>query len=267
MERRTGECGENKQCEDICDDIFRSRNAREKCEEFSISAVEDMEDVFEVLEEPDTDDLEAMDLEVLKDLLDISSEPLKKAISDMSTNGRREFLVWFAEDSEAAEIIIEVEDESDIREALFPRFIVSPSSRSDLNQSIGGGKTFVEVALESDNEPVLEWLHSSFEETPWCKQHRGYTFTVDGKTRDGYAICLFDNFYCALHLDEDLEDEYFKYEFFTDLLDEVLVVGRKRGNFPPSWWTTSIEADDLDTWTSSPHDVCRYMYDWYAIGP
>ena len=260
---RVGECNEDKKCKEICGDIFRSRNNREECEERSISEVTDMEEVFKVLEEPDTDDLEALNLEVLKELLDISTDPLKNAISDMTVNGKREFLVWFAEDSEAATILINAEDEDDIRDALFPRFIVSPSSRSDLNQSIGGGKTFVEVALKNGNEPVLEWLHSSFESK--CDQYSGQTFQYYG-TRELYPICVFDNYYCALDLDTELEEEYFDYEFFTDLLDDVLVHGRKR-TLAPSWWTTSIEADDLETWSSSPHNVCLHMLSWYAVGP
>ena len=262
-DRQVGECKEDKKCKEICDDIFRSRNNREKCEERSISEVTDMEEVFKALEKPDTDDLEALNLEVLKELLDISTDPLKDAIDDMTVNGKREFLIWFAEDSEAATILINSEDEYDLRDALFPRFIVSPSSRSDLNQSIGGGKTFVEVALKNGNKPVLEWLHSSFESK--CDQYSSQTFSYYG-TRELYPICVFDNYYCALDIETELEQEYFDHEFFTDLLDEVLVHGRRRTH-APSWWTTSVKADDLETWSSSPHNVCLYMLSWYSVGP
>ena len=251
-DRRVGECSENRGCRDTCDDIFRSRRDREECEELSIADVERMEDVFKVLENPDGDDLEDLDLEVLEELLDINSDPLKTAISRMNQSEKKDFLLWFAEDSEAAQLIIDVEEEFDIREALFERFIVNPSSRSDLNQNIKGGKTFVELALEEGNEPVLEWLHSSFEIT--CERFRSSPRDED------YPLCVF-NIYCGWQLDIDIEDEYFGYEFFTDLLDEVLVHGR-RTRTPPSWWTIHVEADDLDTWTSGTHDVCRYRIFW-----
>ena len=258
---RSGECDDKKsKCEEICKDIFSNRHHREDCEELSLSDVEEMEEVVKVLQNPSKSDLEDLNLDALKDLLDISSDPLLKAIKKWKSPSKRErFLAWFARDSSAGEIIIDAEDDFDIRDALFERFWVSPSSRADLNQDIEDRKTFVEIALEEDNQPVLEWLHSSFEQNRWCDQERGNTFRNGDEDRDLYPVCVFHIYYCGLSLSTDAESELFRYDFFTELLDEILIISRPSRR-PPSWWTADAESGDLDSFSSPPNDVCRYMW-------
>ena len=257
---RSGECDDKKsKCEEICKDIFSNRHHREDCEELSLSDVEEMEEVVKVLQNPSKSDLEDLNLDALKDLLDISSDPLLKAIKKWKSPSKRErFLAWFARDSSAGEIIIDAEDDFDIRDALFERFWVSPSSRADLNQDIEDRKTFVEIALEEDNQPVLEWLHSSFESG--CESFKGRTFRYFGEKK-AYPLCVFGNYYCGLKLSTEMEEKYFRYDFFTDILDEVLFHGRRHRQIP-SWWEEDLESEDLDTWSSPPNDVCRYMIAW-----
>ena len=239
---RTGECGNDQDCSDICNAIFRSRTDRDRCEEFSIVAIEKMEDVFEVLRRPDTNNLESLDLRDLERLLDISSDPLETAISQMSSTEVSTFLVWLAEDSRTVLIIADGEDNYNILEELFG------TSRTniitELNRNIKSGDTFVEVALDEGNNVVLRWLYDFF----------GYKCESDSN----YERCIFKDYYCGLSLNSDAEGEHFNYAFFVELLNEILANERKTSG-APSWWTTSTAANDLDSWQSSPHNVCTNM--------
>ena len=259
-DKDTRECSEVKDCEDMCGDIFKSRKHRPECEELSVAEVEEMEKFFNALEDVDEDDLEDADPEALENILNISLDPIVEVFKDISRKSeikKKKFLVWFAKNQEEAELIINAEDEEfEFMEIIFDRIIVSPWSRSGLNQKIRGSDTFVEIALEKENEKVLEWLHSYFE-NKYCKQYIGeyaqYYFP-----RLLYPWCVFEN-YCGLEINEhEVEEKYFEYEFFTDLLDQVLIHSRKHSRFP-DWWTEDITSDSLNSWTSNnPHDVCRH---------
>ena len=247
--RKTGECAEDDDCQEICDDIFTARKDREKCEEYSIDDIEAIEVVFEVLEDPDTDDLEDMDLTDLEFLLDISPTPLEKAVSRMkSSSERKDFLAWLATNEEAADIVAGAEDDFGIIKDLFGS---SPSSiLSELNRTVDSGDNFVEIALDEGNEAALEWLHDFFGD--------------DCENEEKYEKCIFKRFYCGLKLSGDFEEEYFDQEFFEDMLDEILEseYGDRVGS--PSWWegtgnSGDTETGDLDSWNSSPHNVCNAL--------
>ena len=241
-DRRAGGCGKDRKCEEICDDIFRSRRDREACEEYSIADVEKMDEVFEVLERPNSDDLEDLDTESLDMMLDISPKPLETAVGRMNQSEKKKFLAWLATDSEATEIIESAEDDFAIIKELFGT--TQSAIIAELNRNIDSGDTFVEIILTEGNDVALEWLHDFFGDQ--CDND------------NNYEKCVFKNYYCRLNLDSDAEDEYFGFDSFESVLDEVLETERKTSG-APSWWDTNTEARDLDSWQSSPHNVCTNM--------
>lgn len=249
--RGTGECDRDRRCEEICNDLFHSFNHRAKCEELSITDVERMEEVFRVLEDPDTDDLRALDLEDLERLLNISLNPLETAIGRMTQTEKNKFLVWMALDVEATDLLEAKEVNFEILKELFGT--IKGVIVNDLNSNIGGGDTFIELALETENEVALEWIHDFFGNI--CNRE------------SNEQRCIFEDFYCELSLNGDAEEEYFDYEFFEDLLNEILVKERKTtGSItgcsslisPDCWWQPDGDTDagDLDRWKSSRHNVC-----------
>ena len=241
-DRRTGECGKERKCEEICDDIFRSRKDREECEEFSIADVKNMDAVWEVLEDPDEDDLEDLDTEYLDMLLGISPKPLETAVGRMSQSEKKKFLSWLATDAEATQIIEDAEDDFAIIKELFGT--TATNIITELNKNIDGGDTFVEIILAENNTNAVEWLDDFFGDQ--CDNN------------NNYERCVFETYYCELSLNSDAEDEYFGYDFFESLLDDILENERKTSG-APSWWDTDKEADTLDSWQSSPNNVCTNM--------
>lgn len=256
------ECNKSTKCKKMCDDIFRSRRNRLECEDLSVATVEQMEDLFKDLKNVDTDDLESLDQDTLKSFLDISLDPLRRIIADLSQIKKKKFLIWFAKDSDSAKLIIAAEEEEfEILTTLFDRIIVSPWRHSGLLQNVRGTENFVEVILEEDNEPILEWLHSYFEDTG-CERYRGKHDTYNNRQIDLHSFCVFD-IYCGLDINSDAEQKYFDYKFFREVLDEVLYYARKQ-RFAPSWWTEDIEVDSLKSWSSSPNDMCRESISFYG---
>ena len=240
--RGDGECDRDRRCEETCDKIFTVPSKRDICEDLSINEVKRLEEVFLVLENPNREDLEAMDLKALEDLLDIGLNPLRSTVGKMSRVEREKFLAWLAGDPAAVEIIETKETDFEIMKELFgnsPAVIVK-----DLNRGIEGGNTFTKITLRVENEPALDWLHDFF----------GH---VCGKRSD-YRRCLFEDFYCKLSLSRSSEDEYFNYEFFEDMLNDILENERKTSG-APDWWPVGADSGDMESWKTSPHRVCSFL--------
>ena len=165
----------------------------------------------------------------------------KKAVKDMTSTERKNFLAMIAADPEKAENIRGVH--LDIFKEIFGK-TSSTAIVAEVNKSIKSGKTFPEVALEEGNDVALELLHDYF----------GDLCNDDSK----YEKCIFKNYYCRLNLDEDSEVGYFDYDFFEGMLDDILSNERKTSG-APSWWESGIDAEDLDSWQTNPHRVCLFM--------
>ena len=244
--RGRGECDRDRRCESICDSIFQSRKAKLDCEELDIAAVEPMEEVVKVLEDPKWEALEALDLSVLRALLKISLDPLQTAIGRMTQTEKKRFLEWVVLGTDAAQILEDVEVEFEILKELFGSG--QETITKDLNKKISDGENFVTLAMERENEVVLNWLHGFFEHI--CQ-----------RADPAVSKCVLTDFYCDLSLDSEEEEGFFIYEFFEEVLDEVLTQDRPASLSADHWWEDNGEtdADDLDRWKTSPHNVCKCL--------
>ena len=237
--RRTGECTYYESCQEKCDEIFRLREDREKCEEFSVEDVDKLKFVFEVLEDFDRESAGDLDLKDVEFLLNISSEPLEKAVERMSGEEREDFLAWLAWDSKAAGLVVEAEREFKILKELLG--IVENDIIAAVNNPIAREGAFAEIALKRRNFTALAWAHDFFEKN--CEKS------------SFLEICLFTRYYCHFSLSSDtLERKFLDYSFFTEMLDKIL--RDHRPDNPPRWWTRATRVRDLSSWQNHPHDVC-----------
>ena len=209
--RRGDQCGGDDDCEDICDDIFSSRSDREDCEDLSVSTVEEMEDFFEVLEDPDADDLEDFNLSVLEEIVDISFEPLVDEAKRYSSSDAKEFLSWMLNDEEAADIISDEDSDFEFLENILEQ--LNSDVVQALSTNIDGGDNFMEIAIDEGNEKLLEWVHDFFDEGSSSSSNRDC---------GGNSRCVFDK-YCRMDIDSNArEDLLSDFDHFEDFMEDVL---------------------------------------------
>ena len=120
---KSPECEGDDDCEDICSDIYRSRADKNDCEELSVAQVERLEEVSEVFEDPDLDDLEELDLSDVEVYLNISIEPLHKLIGKYNSREAKDFLAWIAQNSDAAELLEDEDDDYEVLSRLFNEIV------------------------------------------------------------------------------------------------------------------------------------------------
>ena len=158
--RGGGECEGDRDCEEICDDIYDRRADREDCEELSVAAVESLEIVYELLEDPDEDDLVDIDPTDFEALIDISIEPVDDLFGRYSSREAREVAVWIAENPDIAAILQDEDDDFQLFEAIFREIGSNGNALDGLGRTITGGDNFMEILITENNAEALEWVHS-----------------------------------------------------------------------------------------------------------
>ena len=242
---KTKECSTDEDCEEICDDIFDRRKDKEDCEELPIAQVQRFEDLYETLKDPDEEGLRDINLEDLEVLMNVSIEPIDDVVKGLSRREVEDVLSWIAEEETVANLFEKEDDDFAILEALLKA--IHNDVLPALNRTISDEDrfSFVELALDQENETALEWINDFFEEE------------CDGE--DNTDKCVFKTHYCALDIDKDLIDDYFDHGFFTSLLDDILENNRPADDDnPPAWWEEDLEADDLESWQGGENDVCSH---------
>ena len=92
---QSSSCEEDRNCKEICDDIFSSRADKRKCYELPEGLVQSFEELLEATEDGDTDEI---DPEILECMLDIDEREFAKAVKKMSRREAADFLVAIADD-------------------------------------------------------------------------------------------------------------------------------------------------------------------------
>ena len=208
-----GECEGDRDCEEICDDIFDRRRDREDCEELSIATVERFDEVYKLLEDPDEDDLPDINPEDLSALISISIEPLDDLVGGYSSREAKEVAIWIAENSDIAEVFESEDDDFKLFEAIFKE--IGSTATNGLERSLTSGDNFVEILVQDGNDEALEWVHNYFAD-------EGGEGECNGADDD--ELCVLSR-WCALDFDRTTEEDLLDMEsfedFLTDLIDEA----------------------------------------------
>lgn len=236
----SGPCSENRDCEEICDDIYEHRPDKNRCvKELPVRQVELLEEVYDTLNRDiNREDLDKITPNDLQILMYISVDPVITLASRMNAAEAKEVLTWLAESKEPVEIF-KVEDKKlKILKALLAG--LNENKTLALNTPISKGDRFIEIALDKGNYTAVDWVHAFFDE--------------DCGPVNNYTECVFKDHYCNLTLNTRAESSYFEYDPFSELLEKVLEDARPSS--PPLWWNDGVDMDDLDTWLDDPHNVC-----------
>ncbi len=255
-------CEGDDDCEEICDDIYNSRRDRNDCEELSVAQVERFEEMYEILEDPDEDDLQDIDMSDAGDFdvfINISIEPLHKLVGKYNTREAKDFLAWIAGDEDVAEILEDEDDDYEVLDTLLDE--LNTDAFLALAVNIDSSDNFMDLAVVAGNEKALEWIHDYLEsEHDDCKL----------ETNAGKHNCLVG--YCALGVamqDRNAEDLLDNHEYFQDYIDDLIsdkingddtIVGEGETRTTTKWDADEDspnqieEYDDLNEWWTGPAD-------------
>ena len=262
--RYTGpDCEGDEDCEEICKDIYSARKSRDKCEDLAIDQVEALQEVYEALEKPTDEKLGYIDAVDFEDFVDIDDDArsLLKLMKDLKGSGSEKILAWIVEDSDVADIFKDADDEYKILTELLKNMDSSPQEA--LGETIEDGKSFIELAIES-NSTAIDWIFNMVEEE------------CDGKAY-GEELCAFQDWYCKTGLNDDGWTDFLSYSAFEGLMDDILsdyttapADARSRpaasrdscpSARPACWWTAEFGADDLDADDDHFDDLCKWRHD------
>ena len=100
------------ECKEMCSEIYDRRGDKKDCEELTTVQIEILYDLYELLEDPDEDNLQEIDPEDFDVYLNVSIASLEDLIDD-EWNERevKEFLYWMINDEEFTEIFKKEDDD------------------------------------------------------------------------------------------------------------------------------------------------------------
>ena len=100
-----GECGEEDDCEEICEEVYNEDGDREnegkveRCLELPYKTAINFEDILEVIEEPYYDDLKNIESKHFEEFLDISIAPWVEKTKRLNNEEAENLLRWIASES------------------------------------------------------------------------------------------------------------------------------------------------------------------------
>ena len=207
-------CGEDKECEDICDDIFNSRKDRQKCHELPGSLVSGFETLLSDVEDGDIEDLNLAHLECL---LDIDDTEFAKVMRKLSRKEAKSFLLAVILDSDLANILEDEDDEFVILKQVLNRAFGSNNLKKQLGDEIENDKGLLWLAGEQ-NEQAWKWVDNYVGDI--CD--RGSSDCPGGDNIVAYCSTLLDT---KIFKRSDLEDflsdtDIFAEEYEDDVQDD-----------------------------------------------
>lgn len=246
------QCEDDDDCEDICKDVYQNRDAREDCEELTVSEVEGIEEAYKALKSPDIDDLEDLRTEDLEQYIEVDEgKALHTLAKEWNQREAKDILEWIAIDYNVTDIFKEADknetgvycgksENDDLIKAIIlkahnntlctgskknKRLKLNAKS-SERGAFIASIESFFEKALEENNDEALAWFHD--------------VVFDEGINQDWFL------FYCDLAkgLDNRLGEEFLEYEYFEDYLQDTLKDNKEWFENPPGrvkdlqsdWW-------------------------------
>ena len=223
--RRSGNVCEDEdrdhECKDMCKEIYGRRGDREDCEELTVSQIEVIFELWEILEEPDEDDLGEIDSEDFDVYLNISISSLDDLVKDWNSREAKEFLYWLINDPDSARVFEKEDDDYDTFSRILKEirsFNESTETHVPFIQKIEDDK-LIEVAIDSGNDEILEWFMDYIED----------------KNRDCNDNPVSKNcfkVYCTIgeDIDEDYMEDWLSYEVFESYIEDIIDEGVNSDN-------------------------------------
>ena len=156
-----GNCGDDKKCEDICDDVFKGIKLRRKCEALPEALVVGFEDLLDQVEDGD---IQEVNLDHLECLLDIDETGFAKSVKELSRREVKDFLSFVAESEDLARILEDEDEEYVILKQLLNKISGSNQLKRQLTADIEDRKGLLWLSSELSEEYVWDWMDGYVDE-------------------------------------------------------------------------------------------------------
>ena len=202
---------DQKDCEEMCKDMYITRGDRQDCEELESDLIEDLHEAYEFLKE--ADDLENVSSNLFEVYLNISISGLENIIRRYKSNEAEDFLSWLLNNTEVAKIFRKEDDDFAMLEAVFKKFDGNYSNSNIHNNFIErlDGDHLMEIAITNDDEIFVEWFMEYINE-------KNNDCDRDTETKNCFEV------YCKIgdRLDKDIREDWLDYEEFEDYISEII---------------------------------------------
>ena len=168
-------------CYDYCDDLYYTRENKRHCERMTVTEVEALWNLYQLLDDPDSEELSKIDVEDFKFYLHktgkgsrgagVWSSSLDHLIKDYSVWEAKEFLIWLIENEEIAKLFKSYDNDwgadhdYNTLDLLFKRFKGNYKSNNEIDESFVTG---LEISLllrkTAKSDFVLEWFQDYINE-------------------------------------------------------------------------------------------------------
>ena len=199
-------------CKEQCDEMYKRKKDREDCEELTVNQITALFELYEILEEPDVDDLQEVEVEDFDVFLNVSMAVMEDLIDDWNSREAKDFLYWVVSNEEVA-VVFEKEDYdynalTDLLKKI-SRFRYSEIYTPFITKIEGG--RLMEVAIDSRSEKVIEWFMEYIEDKNSSCQDE----TV---SRDCFSI------YCRIgkKIDTDSMENWLDYKEFESYIEDIV---------------------------------------------
>lgn len=154
-------CQNNKECKDICDDIFsRSRHLTE-CERLPFELVQGFEDIFELIKNLNEREVSIRDIqpETLRCLLDINELPFARKLRTLKREHTMDFLSQAASsDSTLGDVLRAEDDEFVMLKELYDNLSNEEDDLKKLAEPVSGQLNIFELIIQNRNQKAYDWV-------------------------------------------------------------------------------------------------------------
>ena len=204
-------------CEKICKELYKRRSDREDCQKLEVDFIEDLEEMYKVLENAKERTLNEIDSDLFETYINISIASLDRVVKEYNISKAKNFIYWLIDDEDIGEIFRNEDDDHDTLEEVLRQLDKDDYSNETneihkiFNKSIEGKDTLMEIIATSSDE-VVEWFMDFInEKNAECKE--------GSETR----LC-FVGVYCRIgkDLDENGKNGWLSNQSFKDYLNKII---------------------------------------------
>ena len=237
----SGPCAGNRTCEDTCKIIYKHREYKELCvRHLPRRQVELLEGIYAIFSRPRRKDLDNINPRDLQVLMSVSPEPILTLSAGLRPVEAKILLTWLAEERSFMEVIYEEDLDFKVLKGLLAQ--INRDENYALSAPIHEGNSFIDLAVEKQNDPAVDWIHGLFHD--------------DCRTVDSYTECVFRDRYCRLTLKPRTENFFFGYDPFYKLLEKAAEENRPASLPSSHWWKKDPDINNWDRWRGPPNDIC-----------